>query len=159
MARLRWIIAGLGLALAACSQASAPPRELDGLWSTGDASCAAGVGIRFTDAAIVAIYPEREEVLIAAPRYDEISSEGRFRVRVTYALPVIEGASARAGARGVLVLSRHGQLLAPEQHTLVDSLTGSARMRIADDPMTTALTLQPCGRHPWREPLRGLTPA
>lgn len=159
MAGSRWIIAGLGLALAACGEVTAPPSELDGLWSTGDASCAAGVGIRFTEAAIVAVYPDEEDVLIAAPHYDEISSEGRFRVRVTYALPAVEGAGPRPGARGVLVLSRHGQLLAPEQHTLVDGLTGSARMRIADDPVTTALTLQPCGRHPWREPLRGLTPA
>jgi hypothetical protein len=159
MARLRWIIAGLGFVLAACSQASAPPRELDGLWSTGDASCAAGVGIRFTEAAIVAIYPDEEDVLFVAPHYDEISSQGRFRVRVTYDLPRIDGAPRRPGARGEIVLSRHGGLLAPERHTVMDGMTGSARMRIADDPVTTALTLQPCGRHPWREPLRGLTPA
>lgn len=159
MAGSRLIIAGLGFALAACSDAAAPPRELEGLWSTGDASCAAGVGIRFTQEAIVAVYPEEQEILFAAPRYDDISSEGRFRVRVTYALPDIDGAPPRPGARGEIVLSRHGGLLAPERHVMIDGLTGSARMRIADDPVTTALTLQPCGRHAWREPLRGLTPA
>lgn len=159
MAGSRLIIAGLALALTGCSDAAAPPSELDGLWSTGDASCAAGVGIRFTEAAIMAIYPDQEEVLFAAPQYDEISSEGRFRVRVTYQLPDLAGAGPRPGAHGVIVLSRHGGLLAPESHAMVDGLTGSARMRIGDDPVTTALTLQPCGRHPWREPLRGLTPA
>jgi hypothetical protein len=37
----------------------------------------------------------------------------------------------------------------------VDPRTGSARLRIANDPAATALTLTPCGDHPWRERLRG----
>jgi len=162
MAHARWIFVWLGLVLApACSgEASAPPRELDGLWSTGNASCAAGVGIRFTDAAIVAIYPnDQQEILFDAPRYEEIAAGEGFRVRVTYELPPLEDAPPRPASHGVIVLARHGGLLAPVQHTMVDGLTGSARTRIGDDPITTALTLQPCGRHEWRETLRGLTPA
>ena len=133
------------------------PRELAGLWSTGEASCAAGVGIRFTADAIEATYDdEQSETLFERPRYRVVSSGDGFRVRVTYALPRVAG-RARPGAHGVIVLARRGDMIAPETHTLVDGMTGSARMRIADDPVVTALTLQPCGRHPWREPLRGLT--
>ncbi|PZO46740.1 MAG: hypothetical protein DCF16_18645 [Alphaproteobacteria bacterium] len=157
----RWIIVWLGLSLAAgCGARDEPPTELAGLWSTGDASCAAGVGIRFTSDAIQAVYNDDEaETLFEQPRYQVVTAGEDFRVRITYALPSIEGHSRRPGAHGVLVLARHGELIAPVAHSLVDGLTGSARMRIADDPAVTALTLQPCGRHAWREPLRGLSPA
>lgn len=156
----RWIIAWLGLTLAAgCGARAAPPTELAGLWSTGEASCAAGVGIRFTSDAIEAVYDDDETAtLFDRPRYRVISTGEDFRVRVTYALPQVEGQGSRPGAHGVLVLARHGELIAPVAHSMVDGLTGSARMRIADDPAVTALTLQPCERHAWREPLRGLTP-
>jgi hypothetical protein len=160
MARTRSIIALFGLCLAAsCGARAEPPRQLAGLWSTGDASCAAGVGSRFTAEAIEAVYEDETQPLFARPRYEVLSADERFRVRVTYELAPLRGAAARPGAHGVLVLARHGGLIAPVSHSLVDGMTGSARMRIADDAAVTALTLQPCGRHPWREPLRGLTPA
>lgn len=160
MARWRLILVGLGLCLAAaCGARDEPPRELAGLWSTGEASCAAGVGIRFTTAAIEAVYQDEIETLFAQPRYQVLSAGEEFRVRVTYALPRVAGVSPSPGAHGVLVLARRGELIAPETHALLDGMTGSARLRIADDPAVTALTLQPCGRHPWREPLRGLTPS
>jgi len=157
----RWIIAWLGLTLAAgCGAGAEPPAVLSGLWSTGDASCAAGVGIRFTSDAIEAVYEDDETAtLFDQPRYQVITAGDDFRVRVIYALPLIEGQARRPGAHGVLVLARHGELIAPVAHSMVDGLTGSARMRIADDPAVTALTLQPCGRHAWREPLRGLSAA
>jgi hypothetical protein len=45
--------------------------------------------------------------------------------------------------------------LAPVTHSIIDARTGSARLRISNDPAVTALTLSPCGAHPWREDLRG----
>lgn len=161
MARVGWILASLGVSLvAACGARAEPPSELAGLWSTGDASCAAGIGIRFTPAAIEAVYENGEaETLFVRPRYDLLNAGENFRVRVTYALPLAPGAAQRPGAHGVIILARRGELIAPESHSLVDGMTGSARMRIADDSVITALTLQPCGRHAWRDPLRGLTPA
>jgi hypothetical protein len=63
-----------------------------------------------------------------------------------------------AGAHGVLVLVRQPDGgIAPLTHSIVDARTGSSRMRIADDPAVQALTLAPCGAHPWREDLRGRT--
>ncbi|MBX9747618.1 MAG: hypothetical protein K2X34_12000 [Hyphomonadaceae bacterium] len=154
----RWIFAWLGLLAVSCGTQNEPPTELAGLWSTGDASCAAEVGIRFTSEAIAAVYDDDETaILFAHPRYEVLNAGEEFRVRVTYALPQVAGQGPRPGARGVLVLVRRGGMIAPETHTLMDGLTGSARMRIADDAAVTALTLQPCGRHPWREPLRGLS--
>lgn len=160
MAGTRWIIACLVLSLTAgCGAGADPPRELAGLWSAGDASCAAGVGIRFTKEAIEAVYADQTETLFARPRYQVVDAGDAFRVRVTYELLVADGAAARPGARGVLVLVRRGAMIAPEAHTRVDRLTGSAWTRINDDPAIAAMTLQPCGRHPWREPLRGLSPS
>jgi hypothetical protein len=158
MTGVRWIIAWLGLSLASgCGGASAPPEELSGLWSAGDAACAAGVGVRFTSEAIQAVYEDRRETLFDQPRYVIENAGEEFRVRITYALPRITGAVHRTGAHGVVVLVRNGRGITPAAHNLIDGLTGTARLRIDDDPAMTALTLQPCGRHPWREDLRGLS--
>lgn len=158
MAGVRSFIAWLGLAaLSGCSGASAPPPELAGLWSAGPAACEAGVGIRFTSDAIEAVYEAEHETLFAHPKYDVEHAGEDFRVRITYALPRPHGGPAVAGAHGVLVLARDGAGIAPAAHTLIDHRTGAARMRIGDDPAVTAMTLQPCGRHPWRDDLRGLT--
>ena len=158
MAGVRWIIAWLGLSLAAgCGGASAPPAELGGLWSAGDAACAAGVGVRFTSEAIEAVYEDHNETLFDRPHYVVENAGEDFRVRITYDLPRITGAVERVGAHGMLVLVRDGRGLAPKAHNLIDGFTGTARLRIDDDPAVTALTLQPCGRHPWREDLRGLS--
>lgn len=158
MAGVRWIIAWLGLSLAAgCGGAEAPPEELNGLWSAGDAACAAGVGVRFTSEAIQAVYEDHRETLFDQPRYEVQNAGDDFRVRIVYELPRITGSPQRTGAHGVLVLARDGRGLTPAAHNVIDGLTGTAHLRIADDPAVTTLTLQPCGRHPWREDLRGLT--
>ena len=156
MAGVRWIIAWLGLSVASgCGAAAAPPQELNGLWSAGDAACAAGVGVRFTPEAIEAVYEDRRETLFDQPRYVVENAGEDFRVRITYDLPRITGGANPVGAHGVIVLARDGSGIAPLAHNLIDGLTGTAHLRIADDPAVTALTLQPCGRHPWREDLRG----
>ncbi len=161
MAGARSYIAWLGLALAAgCNGASRPPPELSGLWSAGQAACEAGVGIRFRADAIEAVYRDETETLFEHPRYRVESSGEVFRVRILYELPRITGGVRSAGAHGVVVLTRQedGRLV-PEAHNLVDPRTGAVRLRIDDDPGAQALTLEPCGAHPWRGDLRGRTNA
>ena len=141
---------------AACAGPAPPPAELDGLWSAGPAACAAGVGVRFGEDAIEVIYDDETQTLFNRPRYKLESSGETFRIRITYELPRVTGGARVAGAHGVLVLARRRDgSIAPTTHTLVDARTGAARMRIEDDPAARALTLAPCGPHPWREDLRG----
>jgi hypothetical protein len=157
MARVRQLIAWFGLSVATgCGAAQPPPAELSGLWSPSEAACAGGVGVEFGAEAIAAVYEDERQTLFHHPRYQVEAGGERFRVRITYDLPRIAGGVRSAGAHGVLVLERDGAVIAPVSNTLVDPRTGAARMRIADDPAVTALTLTPCGDHPWREPLRGL---
>jgi len=140
----------------ACAGPADPPAELAGLWSAGPAACAAGVGVRFEADEIQVVYEEETQTLFEHPRYNLESGGETFRVRITYALPRVTGGARVAGARGVLVLARQPSGgLAPVMHSIMDGRTGSARMRIADDPAVQALTLAPCGAHPWREDLRG----
>lgn len=155
MARAHLALLGLAIATAGCG-GSQPPQELAGLWSAGPAACAAGVGIRFGAGAIEAVYDRQTEILFANPRYQSLSNEGNFRVRIVYKLPHLPGGARTAGARGMLVLARQPDGgLAPEAHNLTDARTGAVRLRISDDPATALLTLQPCGAHAWREGLRG----
>ncbi|MBL8545836.1 MAG: hypothetical protein JNL81_05190 [Hyphomonadaceae bacterium] len=146
----------MSLLVSACAGPSRPPAELDGLWSAGPAACAAGVGVRFQADAVEVVYDEETQTLFDHPRY-RLESEGlSFRVRITYELPHVAGGARVAGARGMLVLARQPNGgLAPLTHSIVDARTGAARMRIGDDPAVQALTLAPCGAHPWREDLRG----
>jgi hypothetical protein len=140
----------------ACAGPPHPPAELDGLWSAGAAACAAGVGVRFQSDAVEVVYDDETQTLFDHPRYKLESSGRSFRVRITYELPHVTGGARVAGARGVLVLARQPDGgLAPLTHSIVDARTGAARMRIADDSAVQALTLAPCGAHPWREDLRG----
>jgi hypothetical protein len=140
----------------ACAPPARPPPELMGLWSAGPAACAAGVGVRFNADAIEVVYQDATETLFAHPRYKVESNGEAFRVRITYELPRVVGGARVAGARGVVVLARQpGGTIAPITHSIVDARTGSARMRITEDPAVTALTLSPCGEHPWQEDLRG----
>ncbi len=157
MARARRFIAWLGLSVAAACGAAPPPAELNGLWSAGQAACAAGVGVRFGAEAIEAVYADERETLFVHPRYavEEVGRE--FRVRITYELPHMPGGARSAGAHGVVVLAREGHTLAPVSHNLIDGITGAARLRIAEDPVDSVLTLTPCAGHPWREDLRGRT--
>lgn len=157
MARLLFAFAALALA-SGCGGASAPPAELDGLWSSGPAGCEADVGVRFTEHAIVAAYEDQNETLFAHPRYDVIDTEP-FRVRIEYQLPRRPGGGGVAGARGVLVVMEtdDGRLMA-ERHAMLDGRTGAARMRMKEDPALALLALEPCGPRRGRSPgLRGLT--
>lgn len=155
MAGVRLFIAWLGLALAAGCGNARPPPELDGLWSTGAASCEAGVGVRFQSNAIEAVYNNDHQTLFANPRYQVMSVGEAFRVRILYDLPRAPGGVRTVGAHGVVILARRPGGIAPVSHNLVDPLTGAVRMRIDNDPATTALTLVPCGERAWREDLRG----
>lgn len=142
--------------VSACAGPPHPPAELNGLWSAGPAACAAGVGVRFQADAVEVVYDDETETLFDHPRYNLESSGASFRVRITYELPHVAGGARVAGAHGVLVLARQPDgSIAPLTHSIVDARTGAARMRIADDPAAQALTLSPCGAHPWREELRG----
>jgi hypothetical protein len=154
MTRARQFIAWLGLSVAAgCGASQPPPAELSGLWSAGPAACSAGVGVEFGAEAIDAVYEDERQTLFQHPRYQVEAAGDEFRVRITYDLPRMAGGARSVGAYGVVVLAREGATIAPVSHNLVDPRTGAARLRIADDPAVTALTL--CGDHPWREPLRG----
>lgn len=142
----------------ACAAPTRPPDELSGLWSAGPAACAAGVGVRFNADAIEVVYEDETATLFDRPHYELESSGRSFRVRITYQLPRVTGGARVAGAHGVVVLARQPSGgIAPLTHAIVDARTGSARLRIDDDPAVTALTLSPCGAHPWREDLRGRT--
>lgn len=157
MGRLALIaISGLAVALAGCSGAG-PPSELHGLWSAGQAACDAGVGVRFGADAIDAVYDREQQTLFEHPRYRVEEGGDNFRVRIFYDLPHQPGGARSVGARGMLVLARMPDGgLAPVDHNLLDARTGAARVRIANDPAMTALTLEPCDAdHPWREGLRG----
>ncbi|MGD9815860.1 MAG: hypothetical protein AB7Q23_05735 [Hyphomonadaceae bacterium] len=146
---------GLALAAASCSSAR-PPEELTGLWSTGPASCSAGLGVRFRADAIEAVYDRQVETLFERPRYEVMAQGEDFRVRITYELPKLAGGAQVAGAHGVIVLARQpGGRIAPSAHALIDARTGAARVPIAGDPAVRVLSLEPCGAHPWREVLRG----
>lgn len=154
---MRPIIAALAVfALAGCGNA-APPRQLAGLWSAGPAACEAGVGVRFGGDEIAAVYDEERETLFAHPRYHvEKADDTQFQVRILYDLPRPVGGARSNGAEGVLVLERTvegGLELA--SHNLLDARTGTARVRMVDDPAANVLRLQPCGDHPWRNALRG----
>lgn len=142
----------------ACAGPARPPAELHGLWSAGPAACAAGVGVRFEAHAIEAVYADETQTLFERPHYQLESTGQTFRVRITYNLPRVVGGARVAGAHGVVVLARQPNGgVAPLTHSIVDARTGAARMRIADDPAVTALTLSPCGPHPWKADLRGRT--
>jgi hypothetical protein len=146
----------LALATAGCGSSPAPPEELAGLWSPGDASCEAGVGVRFTSEAIEAVYDRDTQVLFNEPRYEVVHHGDDFKVRIAYQLPRIAGGARTVGAHGVIVLERAGEGVAPVSHTLVDPFTGAARTRVANDPASALLTLKPCAiGHPWRAGLRG----
>jgi hypothetical protein len=156
MARAPLLIALAGLSVAGACGQTPPPVELNGLWSAGLAACEAGVGVRFGMESIDAVYDdEQTETLFAHPKYEVLDDGRDFRVRIRYELPYVVGGARSAGAHGVLVLARQDDRLLPVGHTLIDGLTGAARVRLVDDPVDNALSLTPCGAHPWREPLRG----
>jgi hypothetical protein len=157
MARARSLLAVVCLALAmtGCGGRRAPV-ELTGLWSAGQAACAAGVGVRFETDAIAAVYDSQRETLFDHPRYQVEGAGEAFRVRIVYQLPHRPGGARAVGAHGVLVLARGPEgTLEPRAHNLVDARTGATRLRINEDPAMSAMTLEPCGAHPWREELRG----
>ncbi len=157
MARARPLLAVFCFAVAVTScGGQRAPAELSGLWSAGQAACAAGVGVRFGSDSIAAVYDSQQEILFDRPRYDVMRDADTFRVRITYDLPHRPGGARAHNAHGVLVLARGADgSLRPLTHNMVDGLTGTARMRIGDDPAMSAMTLEPCGAHPWREELRG----
>lgn len=155
MIRVR--ILALCLLASACAGGHAP-RQLAGLWSAGPAACAAGVGVRFDDDEIAIVYDRQRQTLFERPRYFVESAGPRFRIRILYDLPRRPGGARVAGAYGVLVLDgAPGAPLHPESHNLIDSRTGSARLRITGDPAISALALKPCGTspHSGQENLRG----
>lgn len=127
------------------------------MWSAGPAACEAGVGIRFGSDAIQAVYDEEHQTLFERPRYRVEDGGDNFRVRIFYDLPHQPGGVRSVGAKGVLVLAREPDgRIGMQGHNLLDARTGSARVRIANDPAMTALSLEPCdAEHPWREGLRG----
>jgi hypothetical protein len=134
-----------------------PPAELSGLWSSGPAACAAGVGVLFEQDGIDAIFEGQRETLFDRPRYERLGAGEAFRVRIEYDLPHAPGTSRRVGARGVMILERgETGALQPLMHNLEDGRTGAARLRLSDDAAMRSLALKPCAAtHPWASDLRG----
>lgn len=142
----------LCLASSACAP-SAPPRDLDGLWSAGPAACEAGVGLRFGADAIEAVYDGEAETLFDQPRYRTERRHGALYVRIRYELP---SESAHGASYGELVLRRRNDgWLTPVSNRWIDARTGAARLRIGDDPLKDALTVRPCAPNAWIANLRG----
>jgi len=153
--RARTIFVLIGLCFGASACGSAPPPELNGLWSSSQMACAAGVGIRFKADAIEAVYDTRTETLFAHPIY-ELRARGPFRVRIVYDLPELPGGSHVAGSHGVVELTRRGDgSIAPTLHNLLDARTGAARVQLVNDPAVAALTLTSCAPGTWRADLNG----
>ncbi|MES1197411.1 MAG: hypothetical protein ABUL55_02190 [Pseudomonadota bacterium] len=137
-------MAALCLASAGCT-GGGPPQQLSGLWSAGPAACEAGMGVRFDGDEIAVVFDRQRQALFERPRYHLEEVQGQsFRVRIEYELPVQPGGVRVAGAHGELVLIGEPGALYPASHNLVDSRTGSARMRIINDPAMRALSLKPC---------------
>jgi hypothetical protein len=145
------------LLASACAQPSHPPAELNGLWSAGPAACAAGVGVRFEGDAIQVVYEDETQTLFDHPRYKLESSGESFRVRITYESAARDRRGACCRVLTACSCWRDSRMVGsrPLTHSIIDARTGSARMRIGDDSAVQALTLAPCGAHPWREELRG----
>jgi len=148
----------LGLAsLAVATACAAPaPVELAGLWSSGQASFDAGVGVRFGGEAIEIVYPRGADPLFTRPRYAIERGGEDFRVRVDYDLPSRPGGASSVGAYGVIMLASDGRGgIVPDHHMMVDPRTGAVRVRFVDDPAVEALTLQPCDGRADLAQLRG----
>jgi hypothetical protein len=129
----------------ACAGPTHPPAELNGLWSSGPAACAAGIGVRFESDKIEVVYEDSTQTLFEHPRYNLESNERSFRVRITYDLPRVTGGTRVAGAHGVLVLARQsGGGLAPVTHSIVDARTGRPHAH-RQRPGVQALTLSRAG--------------
>ncbi len=148
-----FLVLALVVLAASCAGRSAPPRELSGLWSAGPGACDAGIGLRFEESAVAALYAGERETLFANPRYDARRDGDSFEVRIAYDPP---GAAPDGGVRGVLVLRRREDgWLTPIAHHMEDPRTGTTRMRIVDDAMALALTVRPCAEPVWIAGLRG----
>jgi len=126
------------------------------MWSTGPASCEAGVGVRFNPQAIEAVYDRQRQTLFESPRYTLLRGGRMFRIRIVYDLPRLPGGAYSVGATGVVVLTRQPDgRIAPEIHNLLDARTGAARLQFVGDPAVAALTLTRCGESLQPMPLRG----
>ncbi|HWA01707.1 MAG TPA: hypothetical protein VG841_15470 [Caulobacterales bacterium] len=140
-------ISALCLLAAACAGGRAPA-QLSGLWSAGPAACEAGMGVRFESDEVAIVYDRQRQTLLERPRYSLEQVTARiFRVRIQYDLPHRPGGAHVAGAYGVLVLEGEPDgALRPTSHNLIDSRTGSVRLRIDNDPAISALSLHSCER-------------
>lgn len=106
------------------------------------------MGVRFDADEVAIVYDRQRQTLFDRPRYSlEPIADGKFRVRIEYDLPHEPGGAQVAGAYGVLVLEGEPDgALRPTAHNMVDARTGSVRLRIANDPAITALSLRSCDR-------------
>jgi hypothetical protein len=142
------LLSGLLALTAGCE--TGPPPALQGLWSTGPAACAAGVGLEFREDAIAAVYGSERETLFARPRYRETYTRAGLEISVDYELP--QG----RGMEGRLVLRRGDDgWLRPISHQMRTKLTGAVRAPIGEDRTALALTVRPCAPDAWLAGLRG----
>jgi hypothetical protein len=129
--------------LAACG--ARPPKELSGLWSTGPAACAAGLGVTFRRDGVWAHYAKDEFVLMAAPRYTVTPTPDGALVRIDYKLPGAPGGVAADLGRGVIELERSRMdRLRPVRSRFVDLRTGAATLPLHAGPMEQAMQLARC---------------
>ncbi|MGE0828489.1 MAG: hypothetical protein AB7O04_03960 [Hyphomonadaceae bacterium] len=149
---MRWRLLSVAAAASLAACGSEPPQELAGLWGAGPANCEAGIGVRFASNSISAHFDGASQTLLDRPIYDVERRGARVRVRVTYELP---GGDA-VGSKGVLVLERgEDGWLRTMTHRLENIRTGSAHIRLNDDPVARAFRLRKCGPDAWIEGLRG----
>ncbi len=129
-----------------------PPAALAGLWSAGPAACEAGFGLEFGERSVDAVYPGHREILFANARYEVVSRDDPFRVRIRYDL----AAPGRPPAEGVLELVERGDgWLRPVRQSVEDKLTGAVRIPINPEASATALTVRSCAPNAWMGELRG----
>lgn len=153
---MRRALAALALfCLAGCD---GPPKELAGVWSAGPAACAAGVGLEFGARSIDAIYAGERQILFHNPRYAVEHGADGLRISVIYDAPPAGQDDQRV--RGMFVLERGDDgWLRPRGRRLEDPRTGTVRVRIGDDPLTTALAVRRCGPDSFIPGLRGRSAA
>lgn len=148
---MRRVLAALAFfPLAGCGE---PPQELAGVWSAGPAACAAGMGLEFGKRSIDAVYAGERQILFQNPRYAVEHGPDALRIVVRYDAPPAGGEKR---VRGEVVLERGADgWLKPLSRRLEDPRTGTVRIRIGDDPLTTALAVRRCGPDSFIPGLRG----
>jgi hypothetical protein len=143
----------LPLAVGGCeSSAASAPTALAGLWGVGEASCAAGRGVRFDAEAVRVVLPDGAQTLLPDAHYRLRRADGAWHIRIRYSVP------GAPGARGEIMLTQGPDgWLQPKARRTADAVSGAMRLTLRDDVLGGVLRVRPCsGRWTQRDLARVL---